>query len=135
MHIKSLKHPTPQLQTLMEQLKESEQRYHSLVINIPDIVLTLDSLGNITYGNRACRDVLNFRRHDIVGKPFQYIIQDGYADSFDYEELKRTVREKGEQLMQIPLRRKDGTVIQTEIKFTPALESPQGSRYRLLYVM
>lgn len=124
---KELEASYSRLQTLMEQLNESEQRYHSLVINIPDIVLTLDSLGNITYGNRACRDVLNFRRHDIVGKPFQYIIQDCYADSFDYEELKRTVREKGEYLMQIPLRRKDGTVIQTEIKFTPALESPQGS--------
>lgn len=111
----------------VQELNESEQRYHSLVINIPDIVLTLDKHGNITYGNRACRDVLNFRRHDIVGKPFQYIIREDYVNTFNYKELKQLVEKKGEQLMKIPLRRKDGSFIHTEIKFTPALESPQDS--------
>ncbi|NLM10096.1 MAG: HD domain-containing protein [Clostridiaceae bacterium] len=120
---KQLETSYAQLQALMEQLKESEQRYHSLVINIPDIVLTLDSHGRITFGNRACRDILNFRRHDIVGKPFQCFIHDDYVSTFNYGKLKQLVQEKGEQIIQIPLKRKNGTIIQTEIKFTPALES------------
>ena len=124
---KQLETSYAQLQALMEKLNESEQRYHSLVINIPDIVLTLDSQGNITYANRACRDILKFRRHDIEGKPFQYIIEENHADSFNYQELKQTVEEKGKQLMQIPLRKKDGSFIQAEVKFTLALGSPQGS--------
>lgn len=115
-----------QLQVLMEKLNESEQRYHSLVINIPDIVLTLDSHGNITYANRACRDILKFRRHEIEGRPFQYIVEESYAYAFNYEKLRQTVEVRGEQLMQIPLRKKDGSFIQAEIKFTPVLESPQG---------
>jgi len=115
-----------QLQSLMEQLNESEQRYHSLVISIPDIVLTLDENGNITYANRACSDILNFRRHDIVGKPFQFIVYGKHADEFNFEKLRRTVEINGEQLMQIPLLRKDGTFIESEIKFTPAQESPHG---------
>jgi len=123
---KQLEESYTRLQTLMEQLNESEQRYHSLVISIPDIVLTLDGDGNITYANRACRDILNFRRHDIVGKPFQYIVHGEHAGKFNFEELKQTVEKNGEQLMQIPLRKKDGTFIEAEIKFTPALESPHG---------
>ncbi len=113
-----------QLETSYGQLETLEQRYHSLVINIPDIVLTLDESGIITYANRACRDILNFRRHDIVGKPFNYLIYGGYAKLFNFEHLKDTVEKNGEQQMELPLRKKEGSDIQSEVKFSPAIGSP-----------
>lgn len=112
-----------QLQAALEQLHESEQRYHSLVRNIPDIVMTLDDSGNITYASRACHEILNFRRHDIVGKPFEYIINPQSTNLYNFKELKDKVSVNGEIRLDIPLRRKDQTRIETEIKFTPALES------------
>ena len=108
----------------MEQLNDSEKKYHSLVVNIPDIVLTLDSSGVITYASRACKDILSFRRRDIVGKPFNYIIHDSFADSFNFDELITRIKNSGEQRIDISLRRVDNTVIQTEIKFTAIVDSP-----------
>ena len=112
-----------QLQAALEQLNESEQRYHSLVRNIPDVVLTLDDSGNITYASRACHDILKFRRHDIVGKPFESIINPQSSSSFDFKQLKENIKIKGELRLDIPLQRKDRTRIETEIKFTPIMES------------
>lgn len=114
-----------QLKAVMEQLNESEQRYHSLVVNIPDIVLTLDKFGNITYANRACRDILKFRRHDIVGKPFQYIIHPDSAENLNIDNIKESIEKYGKQSRNIPLRRKDDSLILTEIKFTAVAESPE----------
>ncbi|MDD4297657.1 MAG: HD domain-containing protein [Ruminiclostridium sp.] len=114
-----------QLEAVMDQLNESEKRYHSLVVNIPDIVLSLDSSGNITYANRACREVLKFRRQDIVGKPFQYIIHPSADEKFDMTNLKQNIEKIGNYNIDIPLCKKDGSLILTEIKFTEAIESPE----------
>jgi len=113
-----------QLQAVLEQLNDSEKKYHSLVVNIPDIVLTLDSSGIITYASRACKDILSFRRRDIVGKPFNYIIHDSCADSFNFDEMLAKIKNSGEQRINISLRRIDNTAIQTEIKFTAIIDSP-----------
>lgn len=111
------------LETVMEQLNGSEKRYHSLVVNIPDIVLTLDPSGIITYANRACREILKFRRHDIEGKPFQYIIHPNATEKLNMEDLKQKIEKCGKQHMELSLRKKDGSLILTEIKFTNATES------------
>lgn len=113
-----------QLQAALEQLNDSEKRYHSLVINIPDIVLTLDKQGIITYASRACKDILSFRRPDIVGRPFKFIIHDSCADSFSFDALIMDIEKGGEQRINILLRRKDNTAIQTEIKFNAIIDSP-----------
>lgn len=112
-----------QLQAALEQLNESEQRYHSLIRNIPDIVLTLDDSGNITYASRACHEILRFRRHDIVGKPFEFIVSPQGNALFDFQQLKESIKINGELRLDIPLRRKDQTQIETEIKFTPVMDS------------
>lgn len=114
-----------QLEAVIEQLNESEKRYHSLVVNIPDIVLTIDASGNITYANRACRVILKFRRHDIVGKPFQYLIHPSAIDKFSVDKLKDNIRRHGRYNLNIPLRTKEGALILTEIKFTETVESPE----------
>lgn len=114
-----------QLEAVIEQLNESEKRYHSLVVNIPDIVLTLDPSGNITYANRACRVVLKYRRHDIVGQPFQYLIHPSAIDKFNFDKLKDNIKRRGRHNLDIALCKKDGTLILTEIKFTETVESPE----------
>lgn len=116
-----------QLQAALEQLNESEQRYHSLVRNLPDIVLSLDNEGNITYASRACNEILKFRRHDIVGKPFNFIISPDKAFTYSFQELKQDVKIKGELRLNVPLRKKDNSRIETEVKFTPVLESGRES--------
>lgn len=121
-----------QLQAALDQLHETEQRYHSLVRNLPDIVISLDNEGTITYANRACNDVLKFRRHDIVGKPFDFIIIPSESLSYDFEKLKQNIRVTGEFLINVPLRRKDNSRIETEIKFTPVMESGTESSFQAI---
>lgn len=116
-----------QLQAALEQLNESEQRYHSLVRNLPDIVLSLNDEGNITYASRACNEILKFRRHDIVGKPFEFIISPDKSFIYNFQQMKQDIRIKGELRLNVPLRKKDNSRIETEIKFTPVLESGRES--------
>ncbi len=113
-----------QLQAALELLNDSEKRYHSLVVNIPDIVLTLDNSGDITYASRSCKDILKFRRPEIVGEPFSYIIHSEYSEVFDFQRLKQKIKKDGRQRLHIPIRRKDNSLIQTEVKFTAIIESP-----------
>jgi len=113
-----------QLQAALEQLDDSEKRYHSLVVNLPDIVLTFDDNGIITYASRACKDILLFNRPDIIGKPFDYIIHKSCSDSFNFDKLLENIKSGGEQRLNTILRRKDNTAIQAEIKFTAIIDSP-----------
>lgn len=114
-----------ELENVLEQLNESEKRYHSLVVNIPDIILTIDPHGNIAYANRACRVILKFRRRDIVGKPFQHLIHPSAIDKFSMDKLRYNIKRRGRYYIDIPLRTKDGSLILTEIKFTETVESPE----------
>lgn len=121
-----------QLQAALDQLNDSEKRYHSLIVNIPDVVLTLDNSGNITYASRSVKDVLKYRRRDIVGKPFRYILYYDKNIGFDFERLRQDIERTGGQSMNISLRRKDDSQIQTEIKFTPIIESLGDNRIQAI---
>lgn len=121
-----------QLQAALDQLNESEQRYHSLVRNIPDILITLDNDGIITYASRACNEILRFRRHDIVGKPFDFILTADENFSFDFKKLIQNISITGELRINIPLRKKDNSRIETEIKFTPVMESGGESSFQAI---
>ncbi len=53
-----------------EALKESEEKYRSLVENLNDVIFNLDPQGNITYMNRAAESIFGYRLEEIVGTSF-----------------------------------------------------------------
>jgi len=55
-------------------LQESEEKYRSLVENINDVLLTLDTQGNITYISPVVERLSNYKISDLIGKPFTQLI-------------------------------------------------------------
>ena len=53
-----------------EALRESEEKYRSLVENINDVLYTLDTQGNITYVSPVVERFSKYKVSDLIGKPF-----------------------------------------------------------------
>ncbi len=51
-------------------LRESENRYRSMVENISDVIYTTDSQGMITYISPAIEQIAGYKPEEAVGKPF-----------------------------------------------------------------
>ncbi len=51
-------------------LRESEEKYKTLVNNIPDIVYSLDRSGKITLINKEVLDAYGYRYEDLINEPF-----------------------------------------------------------------
>ena len=55
-------------------IKESEEKYRSIVNNITDIILEIDLKGIVTYVSPQCFDIMGYSPEDLMGKPaFNYI--------------------------------------------------------------
>lgn len=49
-------------------LRESEEKYRSLVENINDVILSVDENGTVTYASPRAYDVAGYREEDLLGK-------------------------------------------------------------------
>jgi PAS domain S-box-containing protein len=57
------------VQTRIEQkLKESEEKYRSLINNLTDIILELDIKGTLTYISPQCSNIIGYHPTELVGK-------------------------------------------------------------------
>ncbi|MBN1881727.1 MAG: PAS domain S-box protein [Deltaproteobacteria bacterium] len=77
-----------------DELRESEERYRSLVENINDLIFSLDASGHLTYLSPVFERILKYRIDEVIGKDFvKYIHPDdvsGLLESFE-RTLKGTV--------------------------------------------
>ena len=64
-------------------LKESEEKYRALTENTPDILLSTDMAGNITYVSPQINKY-GFLEEEVIGKPLQSFIHP--ADRYQVEE-------------------------------------------------
>ncbi len=55
-------------------LRESEERYRTIISNAHDLVWTLDRNGNFTYFNKRVEEISDYKIHELLGKNFtQYV--------------------------------------------------------------
>ncbi len=70
-----------------EILRESEEKYRSIVENINDVLYTLDNQGNITYLSPVVEHLTQYKVADLIGKPFAPLIHPddmpGLSESFN----------------------------------------------------
>ena len=57
-----------------EALRESEEKYRSFIDNSPIAMYTLDTEGNITYGNKKLLEMTGYTREDWLNKPFHPVV-------------------------------------------------------------
>lgn len=57
-----------------EALKESEERYRSVVQTASDAIISFDSQGKIVFWNKAAEDIFGYSADESVNKPFTIIV-------------------------------------------------------------
>ncbi len=102
-------------------LRESEERYRSLVELMPDAVVVHQN-GIIAYVNPACVRIAGARSpEDFVGKPLDLFVHPEYRDLVA-EQIRRMQQEgTATPLFEQELQTLDGRTIRVEIKATPIL--------------
>lgn len=89
-----------------EKLKESEERYRSLVENTSDLVAEIDLSGNTIFVNRSCCDFLGHSFNEIVGKKFSEYIYHKDVEKF-VSNLKKIKKSKSSQYLEFRIKKQE----------------------------
>ena len=109
-----------------EALRESAERYRTLVESTSDAVLMLDVKRRIVSCNRSFLDLFGYGREEVEGKSVRIIHQSDESFHALGERLYPTIKKAGTCRTEWELMRKDGDTFPVET-VTSALESPDGS--------
>ena len=93
-------------------LRESEEKYRTLVESSPDAILTLDKEGKIISCNRACLDLFGFEKSELHGRTME-IIRHSNAGNLTFEEAACADID-GSSRTEGMCQHKDGLVFPTE---------------------
>lgn len=97
-----------------EALRDSEERFRSLVENINDMVWELDSNFTCTYASPRSRDIMGYSPEEILGKkPFDFVYQEDLPVVVDTMVQAFNDR-RSMKLLEYRVVRKDGRVITLE---------------------
>ena len=113
-----------------EALRESENKYHDLYDNAPDMYVSVDAkTAKIIECNQTLIDRLGYTREEIIGRP----VFDMYSpDSAEYSRRKmfpEFVKTGEIEVEELQLQRKDGTTVNVYLKAS-AVRNPEG---KILY--
>jgi PAS domain S-box-containing protein len=103
-----------------EELRQSEAKYRRIIETTAEGVWTLDAQGVTTFANRQMADILGRSPEELIGKPFQDVLDDDATATArkDLELLRR-----GEQVQrELLLGRKQGPPLWVLINATPILD-------------
>ncbi len=93
----------------VEALKQSEEKYRSLIANLNDVIYTVNAVGYITYISPVVERFAGYKAEEIIGKPFMSYVHpedlQGLLESFG-----RTLSGQVEPV-EVRVLRKDGTSI------------------------
>ncbi len=102
-------------------LKDSEERFRSLIESTADGIITADQSGNITLWNNGAQNMFGYRIDEIIGKPITEIMPESYRTSHD-ENMQRLVKTGKAKHMAETLEleglRKDGSVFPLELSLS-----------------
>jgi PAS domain S-box-containing protein len=97
-------------------LRESEEKYRSLVENIPDIIYSANERGNIVTVNNPAENFFGYRTEEVLGRRFAEFLHPEdcrmMSDTFERARVNRTELTKG---LQGRLIAKDGSTRWVEV--------------------
>ncbi|MDD5225238.1 MAG: PAS domain S-box protein [bacterium] len=96
-----------------EALRESEERYRTLIENMKDSVAMIDLEGNVLFANKATENLTGYTMAEGIGMNMMEITPPEYQ-SKSLEALKTALEGKPVNYYEIMIRKKDGTLIPVE---------------------
>jgi PAS domain S-box-containing protein len=100
---------------LERELRESEERYRSVIQSSPDLIWATNSSGRYVFVSDRVRDLLGWEPDEVLGRPFREFIDEQSVQMTD-DEWARLAREPGRtQTHRIDLRHRDGTLHPFEV--------------------
>ena len=125
-HILSITRDITDRKMAQEALKESESKYRLLADNVNDVIFVLDMDLNYTYVSPSVRILRGYEPEEVIGQPASQTVPPS-----SWEVATRTLDEvlkleksadSGEtplyRTLQLEMRRKDGTLVWTEVKLS-----------------
>ncbi|NLC15250.1 MAG: PAS domain S-box protein [Firmicutes bacterium] len=102
--------------TLIENLKQSEERYHMLMENAGDLVFALDRGGRFLYVNSQSVDMLGYKPEELCGRYFgEFVTPESWANTVSV--LKNAVRKRQKHIEYSWLiQRKDGHMVKLDVR-------------------
>ncbi len=113
-----------QLQAINDQLIEAEDKYHSLVKNIPEIVCRIDYERKIVFINSIVKGILEYDKEELIGQKIDSFVDlpnINYYFNALFDQLNTTSYIHEE----VPLIKKNGQRIITEVKITQYITEGQ----------
>ena len=102
-------------------LRESEERYRSLLESSPDPIVVYDMSGSATYVNPAFEQTFGLSREELLGKQIDFVPKDAWP------ETRAAIREmlEGKKIQLFETRRltKDGRVLSVQLSSTLYMDS------------
>ena len=106
-----------QVQVIMEELKEAEERCRYLEAKVPEIACVVDRFGTICIVNHICPDFLGYSRPDIVGLNVASLV-DLKASPFSIEAILSDLKQKDSVSLPLSLVGKNGSRFNGEAIFS-----------------
>jgi len=104
-----------------EALRESEERFRSIVETTNDAIISADSSGTIIFWNKSAENIYGYSSEEAVGKPLSIIVPETLQSP--HEEMFHRVAATGKsdftgQTMESRSKRKDGSEFPVEISIS-----------------
>ena len=106
-----------QLQATIVQLNEAENKYHSLVRNIPDLVCVINTSGDIVFVNRVVTDVLGYEKEELLGESIKKLVGIKNASILLVSTLRR-LESVSHLSLELPILKKDSNKMLADISIT-----------------
>lgn len=113
---------TAKLNRSQEVLRESEERYRTLVETMTDVVLTLDTKGRFTFLNHEFETTTGYSSQAFIGRPFTEILAPEYIESTN-ERFRRGLAGRTIPIYEVEVISKDGKRLTVELNVTSLLDA------------
>jgi PAS domain S-box-containing protein len=66
-----------------DELRESEEKFRGISASAKDAIIMVDNEGNISYWNEAAEIIFRYRKKDVIGRDFKFLVPEKYYEPLD----------------------------------------------------
>ncbi|KAF5416295.1 MAG: Methanogenesis regulatory histidine kinase FilI [Candidatus Methanophagaceae archaeon] len=119
-----------QIAKVEETLRKKKEKYRTVVDNINDVVVALDTEGKFTYLSPRFEEATGYLPEDVIGHPFTEVLAPEYRES-TVERFRRGLSGETTALYEVVILQKTGKRLPIELSVTTILDSDGQPRGRL----